>query len=697
MRFRRSLAAVAVAALAAPAAASAHANLVRVRPANGVVLTTPPAAVRVLFDDAIRPGPGVEAVRNGGGSVLAGAAYVPRRNPRELVVPLRRGLAKGSYSVRWSVVSDDGHNERGVTAFAVGAGAARPTATLTAGGVGRSRDVAFRLLLFAGILAAAGAALFRALVWRPVAGRLADRELSLVVLAGCLLAVVGAAGLAAHGTAGIRFGLAERILAAVAASGAVLAAVSLRERRLAGAAGLVAVALIPLPALAGHALDANQPWWSAPVDALHVAGASVWVGGLLSLAVGVPRAVKELERIARARLLAAAASRFSTLALASVAAIAATGLVRALGELTAVSQAWSTSYGRTLLVKTGLLGMLVLLGVRNRYRLVPRLREASSGNPAGLRAFRRLRRSLAAELALLTVLVGAVALLTELPPGRNARAAQAPKKAEATRPAVLPPPGGVVLARQDGDRAVALSARRANERLSLVATVLGPNGFGLEGLTVGFATPGGPGAEGQSCGSGCYEGSLSAPSARAVDVVVSGRRMRFRLPKVWPTRDAAPLLGRAAGVFRSLRSLVIDERLASSPTYRVRTRFEIVAPDRLAYRISSGVQAIVVGGRRWDRTGTGPWRASPQSPLRLPAPPWSRVRDARVLRRGVDRGRPVWAIAFLDPTIPAWFEAQVDRRTLRTLDVRMTAAAHFMHDRYSGFDAPLRISPPHKP
>ena len=135
VRFRRSLAAVAVAALAAPAAASAHATLVRIRPANGVVLATPPAAMRVLFDDAIRPGPGVAAVRNGGGSVLARAAYVPRRNPRELVVPLSHGLANGSYSVRWSVISDDGHNERGVTAFAVGAGAARPTATLTAGGI----------------------------------------------------------------------------------------------------------------------------------------------------------------------------------------------------------------------------------------------------------------------------------------------------------------------------------------------------------------------------------------------------------------------------------------------------------------------------------------------------------------------------------------------------------------------------------
>ena len=51
-------------------------------------------------------------------------------------------------------------------------------------------------------------------------------------------------------------------------------------------------------------------------------------------------------------------------------------------------------------------------------------------------------------------------------------------------------------------------------------------------------------------------------------------------------------------------------------------------------------------------------------------------------------------VAFLDPTVPAWFEIALDRWTLRTLDVHMTAAAHFMHDRYLRFNAPIRITPP---
>ena len=675
VRARYVLIVAAVAALVAPAVASAHANLVRLRPANGGVLATPPTAVRVLFDDAIRPGPGMEAVRNGGGSVLAGHAYVPRGNHRELVVPLRHGLAAGDYSVRWSVVSDDGHNERGVTAFAVGAGAARPTASLSAGGVGPTGDVVFRVLLFAGLLAAAGAAVFRFAVWpRDLGGR----ELSFVVLVGCLLAAAGAAGLALRGTSGTRFDLAEWILAGLATGGAALA---LRWFR---AAALVALALVPLPTLAGHALDANQPWWSALADAVHLLGASVWVGGLLALAVAVPRAARALEPTARGRVLAASAGRFSTLALASVVAIGVTGLARALRELTAVPQLWSTSYGRTLLVKTGLLACLVLLGVRNRYRLVPRLRAATGRNPAALRAFAGLRRSVAVELCLLAAVVGAVALLTELPPGRNARAA--PARASATRAPKLPPPGGVVLAREDGDRAVALSVRRSHGALSLVATILSPNGFGFDGLPVRFSAAG-RSAAGASCGGGCYSASLAAPRARAVDVVVAGRRIGF---PVYAGRPAPGLVIRATRVFDSLRSLVYDESLASNPTNRVLTHFEMVAPDRLAYRIVGGQHAVVVGGRRWDRSPGGRWIASPQSPLHIPSAPWSIVRDARL----IGRTPRLWRVTFLDPTVPAWFDVALDRRTLRTLDVHMTAAAHFMHDRYRAFDAPLRISPP---
>ena len=116
VRITRTALVALVAALLAPAAAWAHASLVRTAPANGAVLAHSPAVVRVTFDDTVRPGPGIAAIRNGGASVLAGHARVT--GGKTLVVPLRRGLADGDYSVRWSIVSDDGHLESGVIAFA---------------------------------------------------------------------------------------------------------------------------------------------------------------------------------------------------------------------------------------------------------------------------------------------------------------------------------------------------------------------------------------------------------------------------------------------------------------------------------------------------------------------------------------------------------------------------------------------------
>ena len=57
-------------------------------------------------------------------------------------------------------------------------------------------------------------------------------------------------------------------------------------------------------------------------------------------------------------------------------------------------------------------------------------------------------------------------------------------------------------------------------------------------------------------------------------------------------------------------------------------------------------------------------------------------------------GRSAWLVSFYDAQIPAFFTIAVDKKTLHTLDLRMTAAAHFMHHRYSGFNAPVTIAPP---
>ena len=679
-RWTRTLAAAAalLAAAAVAPQAWAHARIVSTTPGAGDVLASAPKRVTIRFDDTVRVLGGTTVVGNSDKrGVTAGK---PSASGRVVTIPLRK-LRDGDYTVRWSVLSDDGHTIDGVFAFAVGAGRAPPTAALSAGGTNLTRNVISRWFFFAGVLVAVGVALFVPLAWWPAlraAGAEPDeRVLWPLAFAGFFLAFLGASTLIPHhDPATTRFGLAYEVGGIVAVVGATLSAIAFVDRRFGRGAFVCALALLPIPSVAGHALDRGQ--WPRPLnvaaDILHVGAAAVWIGGLLALAIGLPRAARRLSPEQRARFTAALVPRLSAIALVSVAVIAATGLIRALSELSAVSQLWSSGYGRALLVKTGLLALVVSLGWINRSRLVPRLRLEA------------LRRNVAVELVLLAGLVVAVAFLTDLAPGRQLAPAVAGPRTP--QPIAAPPPGATVLAGESGDRAVGLAVSPGGQ---LQATVLGPDDNGVDGLSVAFRA-GGRTVAATACGPGCYRANARI-DARRVEVLLGSGPVPFVIPG--PTQPASRLVAEARRAFTSLRSLVIHERLASSPSEKLTTTFRIVAPDRLTYVTSAGARAIVIGGQRWDADGKGPLLRSAQTPLQLPGAEWSpRWLNARALGWTRVGGRRARRVSFFDPQLPAWFEVAVDPSTHRPLELNMTAAAHFMHHRYTNFNQPMRIVPP---
>jgi copper transport protein len=634
---------VALCALAFPPAAWGHASFVRSVPESGTVLEAPPAAVRVIFDDEVRVTSGIRAIRNGGGSVLAGEPRVV--DGRTLLVPLRANLRDGDYTVLWRAVSDDGHELSGVIAFGVGAGRAPPTPALSADNRPSVQDLVSRLLFFAGLLTAAGAAFFRFAVG-PVPTRL--------LLGAFLLVFVGVSGMAHDVSVSTRFGSVMAAAAAIAGVGALLAALAPVYPRLEVLPFVAALLLLPAPTLAGHALDPGRPRIEVAVDLLHVTAASVWLGGLAALALALRR------REERGRML----RRFSTLALVAVVVLATTGIIRAFSELDSVSQLWSTGYGRVLLVKSGLLTILVGIGWLNRYRLVPQL------------ALHGLRRSVAAELSIFVVLVAAVALLTDLRPGRDRVAAAAVP--EAMGPPPLPARDAIVQARQDGERAVALAVRPPGAEV----IVLGPDSEGVNGLTVEIE-----GTRARSCGSGCY--GAFVPPRRTMKVSVDRRVLTFRVPSA--PSPAQALVARATRAFRALRSVEFVERLASSPRDEVVADFTLERPDRLEYRIRGGASGIIIGSSRWDRQRGERWEPSPQQPTPQPEPIWAGlVRNAYLL----ETTRSTYVVSFMKPIGPVWFTVVLDRRTLLPRRLRMTTAAHFMTHRYTSFNAAPRIKAP---
>ena len=608
------------------------------------MLATPPGDVRLLFDDQIRPAGGDLAVDSRGRSVLAGPARRPAGNPRALVVPLRPGLGRGSYTVRWRVVSDDGHLISGVLAFAVGAGSARPVPTLSAGGGGPSAaNVLLRLLFLAGVLVAGGAALTARVL---AAGR---RLEALVVGAGLALVAAGGFGLLAAEPGGdaTRFG---RVTEAAAIAGAVGAAASLGSLLL-PALGLLASALgvgvLAAPTLAGHALDPRRlRALIALADFAHLAAAAVWIGGLVLLA---------LSSSPRARRL------FPWIAAGAVGVLGAASIGRAVAAFPSLASLVDTGYGRAVLVKTGVVAAVLGLGWSNRRRLA--------------------RAGFFAELVLLAGIVAAVAVLTDLrPPVRGTVVA-----ASAPPPPLPPPRDALVLAAEDDDVAIGFAASPRRSRIAARVTALGPDGKGVDGLDVEIG-----GKAASPCGPGCYGATVPVPEPpRRVRVRVGRRSLVFTLPARWPAPSAAATVRRVDRVFRSLRTLVIHERLASSPRDVVVTTYRVEAPNRLEYRIAGGPQAVIVGRARWDRLRPGaPWQRSATEPLRQPEPFWGSdpMRNAHLLGPG--------RASFYDPRLPAWFELTFDPRTHRLLALKMTAMAHFMRHRYSGFDRPLRIVPP---
>jgi putative copper export protein len=286
--------------------------------------------------------------------------------------------------------------------------------------------VASRMLWYAGLVGVIGASAFRLSVSWAANGATAElgREAATTGLAAAAALLSGLlARLYAQTYAA--FGVEERVTAALllevavdlppwstgwmfqfAAAGISLPAliVARAGRRQGWAVAYVAaIALAASAPLTGHAV-AQAEWYVLPVvlQASHVLGAGLWIGGLfVLLVVGVARAGR-----LRPQVLAALVNAFSPLALCGAGLVALTGAITAFLYLGAVADLWQTPYGRTLLMKIAMFGGVAGVGFVNWQRVRPRLTHAGGGEV--------LRRTAAVELLLAAIVLALTALLAGL-------------------------------------------------------------------------------------------------------------------------------------------------------------------------------------------------------------------------------------------------------------------------------------------
>ena len=404
-----------VLALATPAAA--HASLESTDPAGDAVLDEPTSAVELRFTEPVDAGlggikvfgPSGDRVDDGGLDTAEGGAVLRAAVDAE---------ARGTYTVAWSVTSEDGHLIAGSFLFSVGE-ASEPTAITDAGRTGvRVLAGVARWVAFAGTMALVGALAFDIAVRRRAAATPATARLALggalATAAASAILLVTYAALAADTALGssvtlvddvvadTRVGLLGAVRILFALSAAVLSAVRRRRvapraaRALTGALVLPALGLLAVPALAGHAWTASPANLAVGADVMHLAAASVWAGGLGALLLHLRDA--DGEGLTR---------RFSTLALAMVGVVVLTGSVSSYLQVRTL-EGLETDYGRLLAVKVVV--VLTVIGVASLTRSLLKQEHEH----------RSVTRLVVTELGIVLVVLGVTATLVNQPPARSA-------------------------------------------------------------------------------------------------------------------------------------------------------------------------------------------------------------------------------------------------------------------------------------
>ncbi|HZQ82680.1 MAG TPA: CopD family protein [Gaiellaceae bacterium] len=421
----RRFALVALLALAFPASAFAHATLRSTTPHFGKELQQGPKTIELHFDQYVKLfNASAIKVLNTNGKDFAYGAHTQGTN----VVADVRALPTGAYTVRWQAVSADSHVVSGVWTFGVRVPAPAINDAYGAGGPTRTEDIV-RWIWFLGIALAIGALGVRLIVLRglPVPRSL-DRRIAVAAGIGCIVELQ--AGVAAFSLrsedalqlsfgrflygdlspmASTRFGEAFITMTLVFALVLALVYLAWLLDRVVFFVPAFALAVLVVGGLSisGHdgSGDPGSSWKTEIADWVHLTAASLWIGGLATMALLLWRSAPELRR--------PMFLRFSRMATILIVLVLAAGTYMAIVRLPHLHDLWSTGYGRVLLVKIALVCLALAWGAFHHFLVRPALERADEG------FLSHIGRSLIGESMVgVAVLLVAAVLVDSKPPPR---------------------------------------------------------------------------------------------------------------------------------------------------------------------------------------------------------------------------------------------------------------------------------------
>ena len=361
--------------LCAPATmASAHAVLDNSVPTSGATLEDSPLQIVLDFDESVESSLGYIKLFSSSGKRVQLPAVKADASDASIVRVVPPTLAQDSYVAVYRVISADGHPVEGAITFRVGAGAVSNLASVIETALQDSETsnavkVAMALMRFISYIAIS---IVLAGIFFLLGSDAPRKGLNrAVVLAGSVLGLSTALlylmhGMNASGGSWAQIAnvsvvkdvfstqVGESLFARIVVSFLLVSVVARWGKFVA----VFAFATLPFTyAFAGHAAVDSPAALTIALLALHVAAVGVWCGGLILLMF-----VKDIRTTPIVEW-------FSQRAAILIAVVVATGVVQALLLMDGIGNLTKTSYGKALIAKVCVVGIMLICAaiVRRRF------------------------------------------------------------------------------------------------------------------------------------------------------------------------------------------------------------------------------------------------------------------------------------------------------------------------------------------
>lgn len=403
-----------------PEMTSAHAYLKQSNPSVNTKLETSPKNISLVFSEPIQSAFHHIEVFGEDGNAELHESFIPDEDETKLIAKLKQDLRKGVYTIKWRVISSDGHPIEGTIPFIIGEetvtkAAADDHSSVYFPGLDKILIQGMQYLSFtllSGFLffylwlfprkKASYSSRFSGIIWT------AYTLLALSILLSLPLQTTTDAAVGwnsvfklsllketvFHTTFGTIWMIEMGLLVILFSS------LLLTKKAIPAAYGsfLLIVALMLCKASIGHTAAVNNQVLAVIMDFFHLLGMALWLGNLLALVLLLPgESKKEKDNLIYWQTI----QRFSTFAIVFVLMLLVTGIYASVQHVSSIQSLVNTPYGKVLIGK--ILLMLIMMGMGTYHFFRGKFKE------------KKLGPSVLIEFSLGLIIIILAALLTNLP------------------------------------------------------------------------------------------------------------------------------------------------------------------------------------------------------------------------------------------------------------------------------------------